>query len=65
MPNEVPWRFENFKIGSGNGLSVVRRQTMTWTNADLLLVAPLGTNVSEIGIENKNFSVNKMYFRCM
>ena len=34
-------------IGSGNGLSSVRRQTITWTNAGLLSLGPLGTRFSE------------------
>ena len=40
-------------IGPGNGLSLVRHQAVTWTNADLLLIEPLGTNLnlSEILIE--------------
>ena len=29
----------------------VRRQSITWTNADLLLIWPLETNFSEIRIE--------------
>ena len=29
-------------IGSGNGLSPVRRQAITWTNDDLLSIAPFG-----------------------
>ena len=37
--------------GSGNGLSPVRRQAITWTNADLLSIEPLGAN-NEI----KNYS---------
>ena len=38
-------------IGSGNGLSPVRRQAITWTNVDLLLVGTIGTNINEIQIE--------------
>ena len=34
-------------IGSDNGLSPWRRQTIIWTNAGLLLIAHLGTNASE------------------
>ena len=33
---------------SGNGLTPVRRQAITWTNSDFLSIGPLGTNVSEI-----------------
>ena len=50
-------------IGSGNqvmGLLLVRRQAITWTNADLLSIGPLGTNFSEILIEIQNFSHRKM-----
>ena len=35
-------------IGSGNGLLPVRHQAITWTNAGLLSIVPLGTNLSEI-----------------
>ena len=35
-------------IGSDNGLSPCRRQAIIWMNAGLLLIEPLGTNVSEI-----------------
>ena len=38
-------------IGTGNGLSPVRRQAITWNNADLLSVGPLEkTNLNEINI---------------
>ena len=35
-------------IGSDNGLSPGRRQAIIWTNAEILLVRPLGTNFIEI-----------------
>ena len=38
-------------IGSDNGLSPGRRQAIIWTNAGILSIGPLGTNVSEILIE--------------
>ena len=38
-------------IGSDNGLSPGRRQAIIWTNAELLLIRPLGTNFNEILIE--------------
>ena len=47
-------------IGSDNGLSPDRRQAIIWTNVGLLLIGPLGTNVSEILIEILTFSFNKM-----
>ena len=47
-------------IGSDNGLSPSRRQAIIWTNAGLLLIGPLGTNLSEILIEIYTFSFKKM-----
>ena len=38
-------------INSYNGLSPGRRQTITWTNAGILLIGNLGTNFSEISSE--------------
>ena len=38
----------------------MRRQAITWTNADLLSFEPLGTNFSEILIEILTFSFKKM-----
>ena len=38
-------------IGSDNGLSPGRRQAIIWTNAGILLIGPLGTNLREILIE--------------
>ena len=34
-------------LGSDNGLSPDQRQAIIWTNAGILLIAPLGTNFSE------------------
>ena len=42
-------------IDSGNGLSPVRRQALTWINADLQSIGPLETNFSENRIEIQNF----------
>ena len=39
-------------IVSDNALSPDRRQTIIWTNVGILLIGPLGTNLSEILIEN-------------
>ena len=47
-------------IGSDNGLSPDRRQTIIWTNAGLLLIAPLGTNFGAILIGILAFSFKKM-----
>ena len=47
-------------IGSDNGLSSGRRQAIIWTNAEILLIGPSGTNFSEILIEILTFSFKKM-----
>ena len=47
-------------IGSDNGLSPGRRQAIIWTNAGILLIGPLGTNLSEISIKILTFSFTKM-----
>ena len=47
-------------IGSDNGLSPQRRQTIIWTNAGMLLIGTLGTNFSEILIEIQTFSLKKI-----
>ena len=47
-------------IASDNGLSPGRRQAIIWTNAEILLIGPLGTNLSEILIEIQIFSFNKI-----
>ena len=50
-------------IGSDNGLSPGRRQAIIWTNDGILLIAPLGTNFSEILIEIYIFSFKKMHLK--
>ena len=50
-------------IGSDNGLPPDRRQAIIWTKAGLLLIGPLGTNLSEILIEIDTISFNKMYLK--
>ena len=50
-------------IGSDNGLSPDRRQVIIWTNAELLLIGPLGTNVIEILIGIQTFSFKKMHLK--
>ena len=47
-------------IGSDNGLSPGRRQAIIWTNAGILLIRPLGTNLNEILIEIQTFSLKKI-----
>ena len=50
-------------IGSDNGLSPGRRQAIIWTNAGILLIGPLGTNLSEVLSEIHTFSLKKMYLK--
>ena len=50
-------------IGSGNSLSPVWRQAITWTNACLLLIALPGTNFSEIQIWIRSISFKKMHLK--
>ena len=52
-------------IGSDNGLSPGRRQAIIWNNAGLLLIEPLGTNVTEISIGIQAFSFKKMHFHML
>ena len=47
-------------IGPDNGLSPGRRQTITWSKADILLFGPLETNFSQILSEIYTFSFKKM-----
>ena len=47
-------------IGSDNGLSPGRRQTILRTNAGILLIGPSGTNFSEFLVEILIFSFKKM-----
>ena len=49
-------------IGSDNGLSPGRHQAIIWTNAGKLLVGPLGTNFSEISIENSPIFIQENAF---
>ena len=50
-------------IDSDNGLSPGRRQAIIWTNAEILLIGPLGTNFSEILIGIQTFSFKKMHLK--
>ena len=51
------------RIFSGNGLLPARRQAITWNNADLLSIGPIGTNFSEIWIEIQHFSFMKVHLK--
>ena len=50
-------------IGSDNGLSPGRRQSIIWSNAGIMLIGPLGTNISGILIEMYIFSFKKIHFK--
>ena len=50
-------------IGSDNSLSPGWRQANIWTNAGILSIDPLGTNVRETLIKNYIFSFKKMYLK--
>ena len=48
-------------IASDNGLSPGGRQAIIWTNAEILLIEPLGTKFNEI----HTFSFKKMYLKML
>ena len=50
-------------IGSDNGLSPGRRQTIIGTNAGILSIGPIGTIFNEISIEIHTFSWKKIHFK--
>ena len=50
-------------IGSGNGLSPVRRQAITRTNVDILLIGLLETNFNEFLIDIHDFSFMKIHLK--
>ena len=50
-------------IGSANGLSPIQCQSIIQTNAGLLSIGPLGTDLNEIRIKIQNFSYMKMHLK--
>ena len=50
-------------IGSDNGLSPGRHQAIIWSNAGILSIGPLGTNLSENLIGIQIFSFKKMHLK--
>ena len=52
-------------IGSDNGLSPVRRQEITWTNAGVLSIGLIGTNVYGISIAILSFSFKKKHLKML
>ena len=51
-------------IGSDYDLSPFRRQAITWTNAGILLIGPIGTVFNEILTEIYTFSLKKRVWKC-
>ena len=51
--------------GSAIGLSLGQRQTITWTNDDLLSVATLGRNLSQIWNQIQKFSFKKLHLKML
>ena len=51
-------------IVTNNGVSPVRRQTITWSSAGMLVIEPLGTHVNEIWIQIQQVSFNKWIWKC-
>ena len=51
-------------IGPGNGLSPVRRQAITLTNADVLSMTAIATNFSEIFIITPHLPVSSSVLGC-
>ena len=50
-------------IGSDNGLLPGRHQAIIWTNARILVIGPLGTNISEILIKTDTSSFKKIHLK--
>ena len=50
-------------IDSDNGLSPGRYQAIIWTNAGILLIRALATNISEILSEIHTFAFRKMHLK--
>ena len=50
-------------IGSDSCLSPGRHQAIIWTNAGILLIRPLGTNLNEILIEIHIISLKKIHLK--
>ena len=52
-------------IGSDNSLSLIRCHAIIETNAELLLIEPLGTKFIEILMKIQNFSFTKMHLKIL
>ena len=61
----ISLRVSDAYIGSDNGLSPGQRQVIIWINTVILLIEPLGTNISEIFIAIHKFSFKKMHLKTL
>ena len=52
-------------IGSDNGLVPGRHKAIIWTNDGILLIRPLGINISVILIQINIFSFKKMHLKTL
>ena len=63
---EAGWRiYASLKwvnVGSGNCLSPVRRQAITWTNDYLLSIRPIGKKFSDFVYRNSNIFIDEIAF---
>ena len=50
-------------VGSDNGLAPDWRHAIIWTNAGILLIGPLETNLSDIFSEIRAFSLKEMHLK--
>ena len=50
-------------IRSGNGLSLIRHQVITWANVDLVLVGSWRKNFIEIWIQMQIFPFKKIHLK--
>ena len=58
MGSDLQIRYEPIHV-----YRLTRRQTITWTNDDLLPIVPIGTDSSEIWITIIKFSIKKMWLK--
>ena len=62
MTNNI-WVSNLTIIGSDNGLLPCQRQSITWTNAWILLIRTLETNFNAVISEIRAFSFQKMHLK--
>ena len=57
------WLYNHDWIGSDDGFAPGRCQAIIWTNAEILLIGPLGTSFSPILISIQTFPHKKMHLK--